>query len=317
MRTWMGIIAVGALTALSGCTSTGGGGGGGGGFTPNARALLASGTTDGEVFGGQRMTTVSDAATDPQTQAQISAVGSPADLETATVTVDVQNGGQLAGPKAYVWNDPGNAPPSSTPYGGFYRFKPEDGTANTILFAGAGNDSFAGVVSANDRAPADATNAATDTAAFFGGTAPTSVPTNALVYYGTAAAVVGRTTSPSSIYTQSIENSGPGTLTADFTNGTVAGDYMLTDAIGRGSSYELTFNGTMATDHATYSAVSTADSTTIHFDGESAYGQVIGGFFGADGLETAGAFDIQNSVDPTAASLKVTGAFGGKATPPP
>ena len=55
-------------------------------------------------------------------------------------------------------------------------------------------------------------------------------------------------------------------------------------------------------------------------DTQSAFGQVVGGFFGPAGTETAGVFDVQDhagaigsDLDPS--TMKITGAFGATVAP--
>ena len=306
MKTIYGLLAVGACAlAVGGCTTNE--------KTAFANALLSSGVAN--VDDAYQVATASDAATDKRTTASITTDEdlTPDNLETATLTVNVKNGGQAQGPTDYMYSDVNGGSPVLTPYAAFYRFDPTEpppvgDTDNSILYAGAGMYSYAAVVGAND--PDRGDSAAFNTAGFFAGIKPTNLPTidDDVEYQGTAAAAVG-----SEIGSE--HAAGASTLYANFGTGRVMGEIGLTGSVSDNTN-TIAFTGDMSTNHATYSAASGVAGQSLTLNDSSAFGQVVGGFFGPNGVETAGAFDVQDhagaiGADADPSSVKITGAFGG------
>ena len=305
MKTIYGLLAVGACAlAVGGCTTNE--------KAAFANALLGSGVAD--VDDAYQVATASDAARDKRTTASITADEdlTPDNLKTATLTVNVKNGGQAQGPTDYMCSDV-NGPRRSCHHmwhftGSILRRPPVGDTDNSILFAGAGMYSYAAVVGAND--PGRGDSAAFNTAGFFAGIKPTNLPTidDDVEYQGTAAAAVG-----SEIGSE--HAAGASTLYANFGTGRVMGEIGLTGSVSDESN-TIAFTGDMSTNHATYSAASGVAGQSLTLNDSSAFGQVVGGFFGPNGVETAGAFDVQDhagaiGADADPSSVKITGAFGG------
>ncbi len=315
MKAIYGLLLVGvSALALGGCSTSDGG------PAAFANALLGSATTN--VDEGYAVSEASDAATDQRTTAKLE-INDPNDdwSDGATLTATVTNGDQVQGPTEYAYSNQNEGEPVSpldTAYAAFYRFDPtsapqhpETGADNSILFAGAGMYSYAALVAGNDPEKGEA--AAVNTAGFFAGDAPTDLPTaNEDVYYA-GSAIAGMATTDGTGY-----GGGDLEMSANFGTGKVKGDIDFGDYGGIG------FAGDMSTSHATYSASSgvagqaltlyqVVDETKYS---SSAFGQVVGGFFGPGGVETAGTFAVQDhagaigtDLDPS--TLKITGSFGG------
>jgi hypothetical protein len=315
VKTIYGILLVGvSAIALGGCTT--------GGTSPFANALLGSATVNAD--GAYQVSSASDAATDKRTTGKLEVnYGEGEGVVTdATLVATVTNGDQVKGPTTYAYSDlnPDGTPtdPRVDPYAAFYRFDPtqspqhpETGADNSILFAGAGQYSYAALVGGNDPAKGEA--AAANTAGFFAGTAPTALPTGKVSYAGTA--VAGMASGEGTVY-----GNGTSKLDADFAAGTVEGDLAFDEVNGG-----IGFNGTMSTSHATYSAASgvAGQALTLYTVVDdtkytsSAFGQVVGGFFGPGAAETAGTFSVQDHAGAIGAELdpsnvKIIGSFGGK-----
>ena len=312
MKAIYGLLLVGvSALALVGCSTSNG-------SSPFANALLGSGVAD--VGGGYAVSSASDAATDQRTTGKLESDSPQAieNLKTATLTATVANGGQTAGPTDYQWSSENGDVTPAAAYDGFYRFDPTSapqhpvsGADNGILFAGAGEHSYAAIVAAND--PAGGEEAAVNVAAFFDGDAPTALPTANEDVTFEGSAVAGLASEQGTIY-----GNGTSELKANFGTGKVKGDLDFGDIGG------IQFAGDMSTSHATYSASSgVAGQALILYQGQdtqSAFGQVVGGFFGPAGTETAGVFDVQDhagaigsDLDPS--TMKITGAFGATVAP--
>jgi len=282
--------------ALAGCNTSGGG------FNGNAMAILGSGVVNPTTH---QTTSQSAASADTLTNALITYndLGAAGPSATDTVSVQVQNGGQVSGPMTYTedgsgLDNTGDAngitgngtiahSGTSAGYSVFADFipTPTSATQDSILVAGTGADSFAGFVGTNDK-----TSGAGNIAAGFGGTAPSgSTPTIPVTYSGNAATVVQQAG------TNSFFRGGTSTVHANFTSGAVDGALAFT------SGPNITFAGAMSSSKATYSA------NSVTFNGAAGTGQVQGGFFGPGYAETAGSFDVQE----TSTGIKATGAFGG------
>ena len=277
-------------------------------FNANGNAVLGSGVANVTGQTNYAVTTGSSATADTKTGVNVAYnTNNTPGLTDDTATVSVQNGGQAAGPTTYKFGQ-GTENPNPAPtgdYAAFYRFDPTAaGPSESILYAGAGADSFAGFVAANDPTLANASHAAFNGAAFFGGTAPTNLPTaNATVTYNGNSAAGMETGSSSGVET------GAATITANFSTGAVGG------TLAQGGPAVVGFTGAMDTGHATYSAMTGVNSEGVTINSTAAYGQVNGGFFGAGGYQTAGNFDVQNAANgigalTNASNVKITGAFG-------
>jgi len=295
------MVGVSAI-ALAGCNTTSNG------FSGNALAILGSGAVNTTTH---NTTSDSPASTDTLTNALIAYTDvAPTGFgANDTITVKVQNGGQVSGPMTYTQDsggqnyivDPNGIGPTGivtgsttnpSKYSSFDDFipTPASATQDSILIAGAGVSSFAGFVGTNDK-----TTGAGNIAAGFGGVAPTgSKPTVPVTYTGNAATVI-QEANPSTLSTF---RGGTSTVNADFTAGTVNGSLNFSADSGP----TIGFAGTMSSSGANYSA------SSVTYAGTAATGQVQGGFFGTNYAETAGVFDVQSTATGTP---KATGAFGG------
>ncbi|MEJ0012568.1 MAG: transferrin-binding protein-like solute binding protein [Bauldia sp.] len=285
MKISYGILAAGASVCtlvLAGCSP------GGGGFAGNARVLVATTALNA---GTGAVTSFSNATTDPDRAALINRNlnNTPNDPTDDTVTVTVNQGGAIAGPKTFVYNSTTGVVASNAGYA-FAAFKPTNISDQSILIAGASasGQSFAGL-----EVTVDSATSATEGAGFGGNALSGPVPTGTLTYAGAA---VGATQVAGSSTTSAY--GGTSSIAANFSNGTVAGTLDFT-----GSTVDVTFNGAMSSDKATY----TGSSFTL--GGQAATGQVKGGFFGPNYVETAGVFDLQRD------TTKVGGVFGGQLPP--
>ena len=293
--------------ALGGCSTSGGG------FSSNAAAILASGTVDGT--NGYAIKTASDSTTDPKVAAKVTynTNGTPG-LTDDTVVVAVNGGGQTAGPTTYAYSSSNPSTPGTGDYAAFYRYDPTTVAQNSILFAGAGADSFAGLVAANDPSTS-ATNSPANAAAFFGGNAPTALPTTGTVTYNGNAAAARETYGSASAIV-----GGAATIAANFATGGVTGTLLGGSTTTLGA---VGFTGAMSTDHASYSALTGTSGQSVTIGNgataAAAFGQVNGGFFGASGYQTAGDFDVQTvagTISSTNTGTKYTGAFGATTAVP-
>lgn len=271
-------MAAGACAAaLAGCTSSD--------LNGNARVLVAQTTLNAN---NQQVTAFSDAATDPLRQAKIDRDlnATPNDPTDDTVTVTVDKGNAISGPKEFAYNSSIGIVANNGGYA-FAGFTPTDVTDQSILIAGATTSgySFAGLEVAQDSATSATVGAG------YGGTAPSGNTPSGTVTYTGAAIGASETTGN----TSPVAFGGTSSIVANFTGGTVTGTLNFS-----GTSNDVGFSGTMSSNNATY----TGSSFTL--GGSSATGQVVGGFFGPNYVETAGAFDVQNG------NTKVGGAFGGQ-----
>lgn len=213
---------------------------------------------------------ISLASSDAKTSATIKVAD---DEQSATVTV--KNGKQVAGPTKYTFFDTSGA----------YAIGTND-EETAILYAAEGNYSYNGFV-----AGYNPNNGKGNIAAGYGGTAPSgTMPTGAVSYAGVAATTL-QTVGEDVLLSAA---TGSSSIDADFASGAVEGTFDFSTVSGP----TLGFAGTMSTDKATYS------STDVTYNSNTATGQVIGGFYGPDYFETAGAFDIQSG------GTKALGSFG-------
>ena len=281
MKTIYGLLAVGACAlAVGGCTTAQ--------KTAVANALLTSGLYDGN---DGTQTTVSDAVDDTKTTATITQDASD------KFTVTVANGGAVAGPRSYTIQD--NISGSAFGYG-----TPDVG-GDSILVAGTLDGStYAGFVAAFDDS-GDGTGPG-NIAAGFGGTKPTTLPTGMVTYGGPShyASAVG-VVQTAGLYPSTL--TGGAQIDANFTNGTVNGQIGFdggnaVDGPDIGDCCGIGFSGTMSGDHASYS------SNSVAYNGRIGTGDVIGGFYGVNGQETAGAFNVQDTGAGGTGS-KLTGSF--------
>ena len=273
--------------ALAGCNTSGGG------FNGNANAILGSGqVTSGNVA------SVSSAATDSNTSALVSFDdnGTPTVGTDDSITVSVNGGGAVAGPTKYVLDSTasllGSTATTNLSNEGFAVLKTAT-PSNSILVASVGDYGFAGFVGAND-----STTGVGNIATAYGsveGVGPTgTVPIGSVGYTGGAAEVVQTVGSTPSYI------AGTSSISANFTSGAVTGTMDFS-----GTADDVGFTGTMNSSKATYS------SSAVTLGGVTGTGQLQGGFFGPDYVETDGSFDVGN----TAGTTKVTGAFHGSVAP--
>jgi hypothetical protein len=212
------------------------------------------------------------------------------------VTVAVKNGGHIAGPRTYVVDTTGSTGIGTTGVLGDYGvFKPTDiGDEEGILIAKALDYSYNGFVESHDAISYEG-----NIGAGFGGETPTGTASGEITYLGYAATETMEAGEETYFY------SGSSSISADFTNGSVEGTFDFSGA-DDGPKPTLGFtDGTMSTNKATYS------STTVTYNSNPATGKVIGGFFGPNYIETAGAFDIQSS-----GGTKALGSFGATSSVP-
>ncbi len=243
--------------------------------------------------------TPSDASADTKTTATIT------DNGAGSYTVAVKNGGAVAGPRTYTDRR------RHLRHRNFALARPDSGTGSILVAARLTDNAYAGFVAATTdqgTGPARATSRRASAAS--------SRPHCRLgvVTYGgddrdaSAVGVVVQTadTIPPRLW-RCIDR------LADFTNGTVNGNIGLNGTtlwpvLPPSPCCYIGFSGTMSTSRATYS------SNAVAFNGNIATGNVIGGFYGANGETTAGAFDVQDT-GAGGTGAKATGSFLASSVP--
>lgn len=223
---------------------------------------------------------------------------------------------------------------------GYVAFKQADGEPNSLLVATSSANSFSGFVTTYDpsKSTSPGATAGADVAAFYGGTAPTDLPTGDVKYYGSASGLVQQAGQPvkalsmqdtAAVNTAGIAAGSPGNvngatcecdgnntfnamLNANFATGSVGGTLL---GVKQTDKNAITFYGDMSADKAAFTATgdgTQASNITVGNGSGTApaSGTVTGGFFGKNAVEATGIFDVQTgTVGTTAGAKKLTGAF--------
>lgn len=268
----LGLVASATLLAAAGCSS-GGGGGGGGGNTVNALVAPINLSETGDPGSA-----VSIGATTATTATY------SYDEEDESVTVS-----WAAGPHA------GTSRRYEEVSAGLYNLESAGEQGSLLVFQP--NDDV--IIAVGGVTPNNSNTAATGIV--FGGTTPSSVPASGTVtYQANDGVLIGNMVVDDNVCPE-LGCWGDVNIAANFSDGSVAGTF---SNFGNGVE-NIGFNGSMGSLKTTYSG------SSFTYGGTETSGKLYGGFFGEDGMETAGIFDVGTG------ATRFAGGFAATAVPPP